>query len=449
MSETKRTAAIIGAGLAGTSAALGLLNAGFAVTLYSDKDQKTLRDGVPATGTAIYFGKPSQDADAEIIENLYGADTFATGYSFRIYDADGPSLEFDPETVHFLTQGIDVRKRSDDRLTRFIAQGGDFRVEPVTLESLDEIAARHDLTLVATGKYGLTDLFPIDETRTVYKSVQRQLLTVQLTGLDYGPDSFGYRNRGGGKHDLCNVHNDFGEVFLGPLVHKDVANGWVVLGFAKPDSEWARRFDTAVDAASARQVFLDIFRDYFPEDLAEVKKLQLIPSDSHAWLKGAVIPSVRKAVGFTRSGHPVAALGDAAIIFDPIAGQGAQNVSIQVAALLRAARAHKGAFTAEWITQQFDLHWKNHGFAATEVTRLFLGDPKYAVHLELLFPAAAVNEGAARAVFRLLSEPELLEKIQTREDVEQYITQAAGEPAADLLARFKPIKVFSRRAENR
>ncbi|GHT88285.1 monooxygenase [Betaproteobacteria bacterium] len=446
MSETKRTAAIIGAGLAGTSAALGLLDAGFAVTLYSDKDQKTLRDGVPATGTAIYFGKPSQDADAEIIENLYGADTFATGYSFRIYDASkGPTLEFDPEIVHFLAQGIDVRKRSDDRLTRFIARGGDFRVEPVTLESLDVIAARHDLTLVATGKYGLTDLFPIDETRTVYKTVQRHLLTVQLAGLDYGPDSFNYRSRGGGKHDHVNLHTGFGEIFFGPLVHKDVANGWVILGFANPGKEWVQRFDTAVDAASARQVFLDIFRDYFPEDLPEVEKLQLIPSDSHAWLKGAVTPSVRRAVGFTRSGHPVAALGDAAIIFDPIAGQGAQNVSIQIAALLRAVRAHEGPFTAEWISRQFDLHWQNHGFAATEVTRLFLGDPKYAVHLELLLPAAAVSEGAARAVFRLLSEPELLEKIQTREEVEHYITQAAGEPIADLLARFKPAGVFSRR----
>ncbi|GHV08194.1 monooxygenase [Campylobacterota bacterium] len=445
MSETKRTAAVVGAGLAGASAALGLLDAGFAVTLYSDKDQKTLRDGVPATGTAIYFGKPSQDADAEIIENLYGADTFASGYSFRIYGGDGPVLEFDPEIVHFLTQSIDVRKRTDDRLTRFIARGGNFVVEPVTLDKLDLIAAQADLTLIATGKYGLTDLFPIDETRTVYKTVQRQLLTVQLSGLDYGPDSFGYRSLGGGKHDHLNAHTEFGEIFVGPLVHKDTANGWVILGFAFPDKEWAQRFDTATDAASTRQVFLDIFRDYFPEDLAEVEKLQLIPTDSHAWLKGAVIPSVRKAVGFTRSGKPVAAIGDAAIIFDPIAGQGAQNVSIQIAALLRSVRSHKGAFTAEWIAQQFDLHWENHGFGATEVTRLFLGDPKYAAHLELLFPAAAVSTKVARAVFRLLSEPSLLKKIQTREEVEGYITQAAGESAADILARFEPVKQFSRR----
>ncbi|MDR2151758.1 MAG: FAD-dependent oxidoreductase, partial [Helicobacteraceae bacterium] len=47
----KKKAAVIGAGIAGSSAALGLLNAGFSVTLYSDKDRKTLRDGVPATGT--------------------------------------------------------------------------------------------------------------------------------------------------------------------------------------------------------------------------------------------------------------------------------------------------------------------------------------------------------------------------------------------------------------
>jgi len=68
--STGRKVAIIGAGLAGTTAGLGLRNAGFDVTIYSDRDRASLRNDVPPTGTAVYFGK-SLDYDAEIIENLY------------------------------------------------------------------------------------------------------------------------------------------------------------------------------------------------------------------------------------------------------------------------------------------------------------------------------------------------------------------------------------------
>jgi len=66
----RRSVAIIGAGLAGTSAALGFLDAGFDVTLYSDRDRESLRDKVPPTGVGVLFGK-SREWDAEIIEDLY------------------------------------------------------------------------------------------------------------------------------------------------------------------------------------------------------------------------------------------------------------------------------------------------------------------------------------------------------------------------------------------
>ncbi|MDR3177733.1 MAG: FAD-binding protein, partial [Campylobacteraceae bacterium] len=112
MSNIKRKAAVIGAGIAGSSAALGLLDAGFDVTLYSDKSRKDLRDNVTATGTAIYFGKPSQEADAKIIENLYGEDSFTDGFSVRGYGADKkPLLSFDVDFRYFRAQGVDPRLR--------------------------------------------------------------------------------------------------------------------------------------------------------------------------------------------------------------------------------------------------------------------------------------------------------------------------------------------------
>lgn len=443
----KRKIAVIGAGLAGSSAALGFLNAGFAVTLYSDKPRKALRDESPATGTAIYFGQPSQDADAEIIEDLYGDESYADGFSMRAYNEDKtPLLAFDTDYRYYRAQAVDVRLRSDDRLGRFIERGGDFRVETVTPEALDAIAASHDLTLVATGKQGLSDLFAVDEDRTVYKTPQRHLLTVNVAGLGYDGETFDYRSKVGWKHNLFTAHATEGEIFTGPLLHKEGGQSWVLLGFAKPGGDWQKRFAEASDPASALSIFKKVFHDYFPEDAAEIDKLQVIESDPHTWLKGAVTPTVRKPVGYTKGGHVVAALGDTAISFDPIAGQGAQNVSIQVAALVKAAKTRQGPFDAAWITDQFDAHWEKHGYGATEATRLFLGDPKYAEHAGLLFPSAAVNQkkGGA-AFFRFLGEPSLIASLQTKGAFTKYIEAETGETIENLLSRFVPAESFAAR----
>lgn len=445
--SSPRTLAVVGAGLAGASAALAFLDAGFRVTLYSDRTRAALRDESPATGTAIYFGQPSQDADAEIIENLYGEDALRDGFSVRVYDDAGrPSLSFDTDYRYYRAQAVDVRLRTDDRLGRFIARGGDFRVETVTPEQLDAIAATHDLTLVATGKQGLSELFAVDPRRTVYTAAQRQLLTVNATGLAVDERAFDYRSGPGAGHNLFTVHAREGAIFTGPLLHKDIGPSWVLLGFATPGGDWHRRFAQAHDAASALAIFQQLFADYFPEDAAEVARLRVIDSDRHSWLKGAVTPTVREPVGFTRGGHVVAALGDTAISFDPIAGQGAQNISIQVAALVRAARQHAGPFDADWLRAQFDAHWQAHGHAATEVTRLFLGDPHYADHAGLLFPAAALapQRGGA-AFFRLLSEPALLLQHASVAAFTDYLQAEIGEPLDQLLPRFVPATAFSRR----
>jgi len=443
--STPRTAAVVGAGLAGTTAALGLVDAGFTVTLYSDRDRDALRNDVPATGTAVYFGK-SREADARIIEDLYADGPHSTGMSTRLHTGEGDTradvLEFDPD-FRYVAQGVDVRLRADDRLGRFLDRGGRFEVRAVDPDALDAIAADHDLTLVATGKGGLSTLFPVDTERTVYSEPQRRLLLVTLQGLGHGADTFGYRSAAGGAHNLFNLHTDFGEAWLGPYLHKDAGATWSFLGFAKPGSPWEERFAAVTDVHSARQTVVDFYRDYFPHDAPEIQQLQVIESDPHSWLKGAVTPTVRRAVGTTSSGHVVAAIGDTAIAFDPLAGQGAQNTAVQVAALVDAARAHDGEFTADWLSEQFEKHWHTRGHAAAEVTRLFLGDPKYAVHAELLFPAATVSEPVAAALFGFLSEPDTLIGIDTREDVLAFIAAKAGEPAEDVLARFTPSAGFT------
>ena len=127
-----------------------------------------------------------------------------------------------------------------------------------------------------------------------------------------------------------------------------------------------------------------------------------------------------------------------------IGGQGAQTAVIQAATLIRALESHPGKITYEWLVDQFENHWNHRGDAATEDTRLFLGDPKYAAHAELLFPAAAVNVDIGTAFLGLLSEPRPLLGLRSREAVLDFISDRAGEPAESILARFKSPQAFTR-----
>ncbi|GAA4404898.1 FAD-dependent oxidoreductase [Tsukamurella soli] len=416
--------AIVGAGIVGATTALALQRHGVDVTLYSDRSIEDLRDAVPATGTAVLFGR-SRDVDIDLIGESYADAPVSLGMATRLVSGEPGELttllDFDPD-FHYTAAGVDVRLRAHDRLTEFVRAGGAFVVQPVTVGDLDAIAADHDLTLLATGKGGLVELFPVDEDRTVYREPQRELLAAAFAGLGHGPEVFAHR--GGGTHNVFNLHAEHGELWIGPYWHKDIGASWSFLGFARPGSPWVERFDSVTDAASALEVVTELYRDYYPEDLPEIEKLTVIEEDQRSWLRGAVTPTVRKPVGHTASGRPVAAIGDTVLAFDPIAGQGAQTGIIQAAALVAAIVARGTDFTEDWIAEQFDDHWDARGHAAAEVTRLFLGDPDYAFVAGKLFPAAQEDDAVGAALFGLLSEPAPILGLHTDEDVDRFIADA-------------------------
>jgi len=447
MSSTNRTVAIIGAGQTGISAAVGFLNAGFDVTVYSDRSRQSLFRDVSATGTAVTFGL-SQESEAAL-----GVDTFAgrapqvTGISARTITGSGHDhtelLDFDTDFPGFEAIGVDTRLKVDERIVQFEEKGGTFIVEAVDPERLDTIAGRHDLTLVATGKGGLSRLFSVDDARSPYRSPQRSVLLLTVEGLDHGPDVFAHRSPAGGKHQAFNFA-DQGEGWWGPYLHKDAGPSWSFLGWARPGSEWERRFQSVTDAHSAHKVVIDLHREYFDWDLPEVLRTRVIAEDPHSWLQGAVTPTVRNALGHTASGHRVVALGDTAVAYDPITGQGAQSGFIQAAALVAAARDHEGEFDDAWITDTYHRFLTSRVDAANLATRIFLRDPVFADYAAVLFPAAATNPKFAAALFGLLSDPSPVLSINSVDDAKALISAVAGEDADSILAKFAPAGRFSR-----
>ncbi|WP_330255280.1 cadherin repeat domain-containing protein [Nocardia sp. NBC_00565] len=444
-SRSTRSAAVIGAGQTGVSAALGLLDAGFDVTLYSDRDQRALRDDVPATGTALEFGETQQAEAALGLDSYTARAPRHTGLSVRIAGPEREELiQFDGHFDGFVGVAVDTRLKADERLTAFLELDGRFVVEQVTPDKLDTIAAAADLTLVATGRGGLSELFAIDAARTPYDAPQRSLLTVTVTGLDHDPSVFAHRSRAGGAHSGFSIFAEQGEGWWGPYLHKDAGPSWAFLGWARPGSEWESRFAAADSAESAHRIVQELYRDFIDWDLPEVLATQVIAEDPHSWLKGAVRPVVRSGVGRTAGGHLVASLGDTSAAYDPIAGQGAQSGLIQAQRLVAAAAVHEGPFDEAWLSGQYAAFLAARGDAANKVTRLFLGDPELADIGNQLFAAAAVDARFASALVGLLHRPQPFLGVDSPAAASAFITEVTGQDAAALLERFTPAGRFGR-----
>jgi 2-polyprenyl-6-methoxyphenol hydroxylase-like FAD-dependent oxidoreductase len=430
------TVAIIGAGQTGASAALALVQRGFEVTLYSDRSQESLRDDVPATGTAVIFGK-ALAAEARLgLQNYRDSAPTMHGMTHRIVGENGVELiGFDGEFDGFVAEGVDARLKADDRIKAFRALGGNLVVGSVDDDVLDRLASQHDLTLVATGKGGLSKLFARDASRSSFETPQRNLVMLTVNGLGYDESVFAHRSPKGGKHAAFSFNAENGEAWWGPYLHKDAGPSWSFLWWARPGSDWAQRQSAAADPQSALEIVRQLHRDYLPWDLPEALEMRVIPEDPHAWLKGAVTPAVRSGIGWTKSGHPVAALGDTAIAFDPIAGQGAQGGLIQAALYVDRIVAKDGAFDEAWIRQSFEEYYAQRGAAAERVTRLFLGHPETNPIADILVSAANGSARFAGALFGLISHPQPLLNVTTVEQAKALVTELSGEDAEDVLAR--------------
>ncbi|MGO1992151.1 MAG: styrene monooxygenase/indole monooxygenase family protein [Corynebacterium sp.] len=429
--------AIIGAGLAGVNAALAFHREGWAVDLYSNRTRSELRDEVPATGTAILFGA-SRTPDRTITTDRYAgtAGDPATEAAAH-FTASSVGIAGAPPEASFTAgftyeaQSVDPRLRADDRLGEFLAETQDgadgtaasrFIVEDVTAESLDAVAAGHDLTFVATGKAGLADIFDTDTDRTPYDSAQRYLLTVTAQGL---PADHVFAGRGstvpGG---LLSLHEE-GEVFVGPHLHKDgERDTWVILAWARPGTATEEAFRSAVDADTALDVLQDLHHRVFPDVAGDLDSLRPLDSDPHSWLKGAVTPRVRRPTARTSGGHLVATLGDTSVAVDPIAGQGAQLGTYQVAALrdgLREALEKDEAWDENLLADLFEAHWDNHAAAGVAVTSLFLGDPEYAEVAQEFFTSSPGDPAAASTLFSLFSDPSPALRLRTAGDVRELV----------------------------
>lgn len=359
-----RNIAVIGSGQAGLLAAHGLLQAGHRVTLYSDRTPEQWLNESRPTGTAARFEMSLQ------LERELGLDYWEAqapkmlGAQLTVCPTPGNRLLTLAGRLRQHGVAIDLRLQSHRWMHELTARGGRVEIESVTVEKLEDIAAGHELTLVATGRAELGRLFERDAARSPHQAPPRHLTMLCVKGPRLGFDGIPLLPV------KFNLLVGVGEAFWVPYFHKDAGPSWNILFEAQPGSPMDR-FQGARSGQEALDIAQQVVRKLAPWDAAWLRGAEL--SDPNGWLVGKFTPVVRKPVGRLPSGRPVLALGDTAMAVDPVAGQGANNGNKQVRNLLECVAAHgERPFDEAWMTDTFERFYARHGQHSHTFTNLLL-----------------------------------------------------------------------------
>jgi hypothetical protein len=399
--------AIIGSGQAGCILAYALVKQGYEVTLYSDKSPDQWLNHSAPTGTACLY------AEVIDIERELGMDFWSDG----MFPAEGVLLESarfpgDPQAtvmkgrIEYGRSGgaIDQRMRIHRWLEDFEAIGGRLVIEGVTAQRADKIALANDLTVLAAGKADLGRLIPRDPYRSVYDRPQRNLAMTIVRSKSGRHVREWFSERTPYSSTKFDFFADSGEYFWVPYNHKTSGPTYGILFEAREGSRMDR-FAGCVSGQEVTDHARNIIREFAPWEHDMVDDMEYVDEDPHGWLVGRFPPTVRKAFGRLPSGGLIMPVGDTAITFDPICGQGGNFASRSAKYLAQEIARHGDRrFDELWMTEVNLGMWEKYGRGGCDLTRIFLEPASEAT--QIVLDTAHADERAADAYYYGFPHPE-------------------------------------------
>ena len=411
--------AIVGAGQSGLQLALGLLGAGYDVTLYSDRSAQEIRDGYVMSSQCMF------DSALEIERNLnlnFWEEECpkVEGIAFAVPDGvGGKSLDWAARLDDY-AQSVDQRVKIPRWMCEFEQRGGKLQVQAAGVAELESCARSHDLVIVASGKGSLAGLFERDPSRSPYAEPQRVLALTYVRNL---------RPRRPYPAVCFNLIPNVGEYFVFPaLTTSGACEIMVFEGLpGSPMDCWDDVKSPAEHLARSKWI-LETFLPWEAERCAGVEL-----TDDHGVLTGRVIPAVRKPVGVLPSGRPVLGMADAVVLNDPITGQGSNNAArcaeIYLESILE--RAENSA-DAAWMQQTFERYWTGYAQWVVNWTNLLLKPPG---HVLKLLDCAGRIQAVGAAVVNGFDDPRtLFPWFMDSADADNFVRQEA-KAVADRMDR--------------
>lgn len=418
-----RRISVIGAGQAGLMLAHSLVRQGYEVTLYADRTADQWLTESRPTGTAYLYAE-SLDIERELGIDHW-SDTMHAGHGF--YTSFASPTGDAPMNVIGRTQrpggAVDQRLKFHRWMIDLERCGGHIVIESVTAARAQEIAAASDLTILAAGKGDIGKLIPRDAQRSVYSAPQRHIAMVTVRGVRGWDDEIGFTPV------RFTALGPVGDIFWVPFTHKTAGSVWSAVIEARPGGP-LDMFAACSSGEQAAARLKQAIQQLAPWSFAPLAGMEYVSEDPFAWLAGVFAPSVRSAFGTLPSGDLLMPLGDTAITFDPIGGQGGNNASRHAQFVAQAIVAHADRpFDAQWMKSTCDAYWEFHGRYAYRFNNLMLEPPTPSL-MELMAACSSDRDLADGLFVANIARPKgffpWIEDIQATRDVIERFNARAG-----------------------
>jgi Styrene monooxygenase A putative substrate binding domain len=305
---------IVGAGVAGLHLALYLQQHGVPARLYAERtpaEQRASR--LPSTPG--HFGNTRAREAALGVNHWDAPDLLAT---HLVVSVGGPQPFGFCAAMDEPYLCIDHRLYVATLLEDYLGRGGKVSFGPVSAAAVPGLAAEHELVVIAAGRGGLADLFPVVPERSPLDAPARILCAAQYRGV--APLD--------GTNYAVHVAPGVGELFDGPMHAIDGPrasfNFEAIPG--GPLEALVRR-PYAQDPAGFNRAVLEALREHFPTVHARVAPGEFGVLGPMDILQGALRPCVRRPYAALPAGRWAVAIGDAHATNDPVAAQGVNSAS--------------------------------------------------------------------------------------------------------------------------
>ncbi len=219
---------------------------------------------------------------------------------------------------------VDYRLYLPALLEDFEQRGGNVVFGAVTVTELDRLADRHDLVVVATGRGGFGELFPVVPDRSPHTEPLRILSAGLYTGVAYTEPLGVTFAVSPGHAEIIEIPIQTFEGNATTLLFECVPGG---------DLEALARTPYSDDPKAYERLALEKLRAHFPPIFARADPTAFWLTRPSSILQGAVTPTVRESHARLANGRYAIALGDAHVVVDPVVGQGANAASLAAFAL--------------------------------------------------------------------------------------------------------------------
>lgn len=347
---------IIGAGTAGLHLGLHLLQNGIDATIYTDRRPEEYASMRLLNTVAHHHVTVSRENDLDV--NHWPND----GYFGHYYYVGTP------EPLRFFgkleqpSRAVDYRIYQPKLMEDFEARGGTLVYDQIAHEDLSDIADKHDLIVVCTGKGPFGQMFTHEPVESPFDRPQRALCVGLFKGIREPQTRAVTMFFSPGAGEMIEIPTvSFGGMVNALVMENHIGGDLEILAKTKYDD----------DPKAFIALLLEKLEKHYPTcyERIDLDEFDLAngPLDI---LQGGVTPTVRASHALLPNGKLAVALGDVQAVVDPVLGQGA-NMASYAGVILAEEIAANDVFDERFM-EKVDARRRDRVICATRWTNYML-----------------------------------------------------------------------------